>query len=134
MVHLKVSVLILFLATLEQTLGSPGHHVHHRIHVPTKIKTVYHTKIIKIPEHHHYFHEKEKPHLVKVPEHHHYFHEKEKEKPLDLHSYHPKEEDLDLQNDWESDHKNYDFEEGHNIFKKHAPAHHYKKRRPKPKH
>lgn len=46
----------------------------HRIHVPQKIKTIYHTKILKVPVHHHYFHEKEKL----VPEHHHYIHEKEK--------------------------------------------------------
>lgn len=38
--------------------------VHHRIHVPTKVKTVYITKFIKIPEHHHYFHEKEKQIVV----------------------------------------------------------------------
>ncbi|KAK4873073.1 hypothetical protein RN001_015102 [Aquatica leii] len=31
-----------------------------RIHVPTKIKTVYQTKFVKVPEHHHYFHEKVK--------------------------------------------------------------------------
>ena len=28
--------------------------------MPQQIKTVYHTKIIKVPEHHHHFHEKEK--------------------------------------------------------------------------
>lgn len=38
--------------------------VHHRIHVPAKVKTVYITKFIKIPEHHHYFHEKEKQIVV----------------------------------------------------------------------
>ncbi|CAH0545679.1 unnamed protein product [Brassicogethes aeneus] len=52
-----------------------------RIHVPQKIKTIYHTKIIKVPEHHHYFHEKEKI----VPEHHHYIHEKEKLVKFDDH-------------------------------------------------
>ncbi|XP_071057400.1 uncharacterized protein [Onthophagus taurus] len=30
-----------------------------KIHVPTKIKKVYITKYVTIPEHHHYFHEKE---------------------------------------------------------------------------
>lgn len=40
-----------------------------RIHIPQKLKTVYHTKYIKIPEHHHYFHEKVKevPHIVYPP-------------------------------------------------------------------
>ncbi|KAJ3635731.1 hypothetical protein MTP99_008618 [Tenebrio molitor] len=126
-----VSVLILFITILDQCLSSPGHHVRHRIHVPTKVKTIYHTKIIKIPEHHHYIHEKEKPHLVKVPEHHHYFHEKEKEKLVDLHDYHQKDDDLDFQPDYESDHhkSHYDFEDRHNIFKKHAPLRVYKKKK-----
>ncbi|XP_076264194.1 uncharacterized protein LOC143198716 [Rhynchophorus ferrugineus] len=55
--------------------GSKYHHVHHRIHVPQKIKTVYHTKIIKVPEHHHHFHEKEKIIIEKQEpkeEHHHH--------------------------------------------------------------
>lgn len=47
------------------------------------MKTVYVTKLVKVPEHHHYFHEKVKKEpvtkLVKVPEHHHYFHEKKKD-------------------------------------------------------
>lgn len=43
---------------------------YHRIHVPTRIKTIYHTKIIKVPEHHHYIHEKEK--IVPVVSHHHH--------------------------------------------------------------
>ncbi|XP_030762631.1 uncharacterized protein LOC115887353 [Sitophilus oryzae] len=55
------SLTVVFSTT--ECLPAPGgsvHHVHHRIHVPQKIKTVYHTKIIKVPEHHHHFHEKEK--------------------------------------------------------------------------
>lgn len=48
--------------------------VYYRIHVPQKIKTIYHTKIIKVPEHHHYIHEKTK--LIKVePPHHEDFEE-----------------------------------------------------------
>ncbi|XP_066147835.1 uncharacterized protein [Euwallacea fornicatus] len=47
--------------------GGSYHHVHHRIHVPQKIKTIYHTKIIKVPEHHHHFHEKEKIIIEKEP-------------------------------------------------------------------
>lgn len=44
--------------------------VHHKIHVPTKVKTVYRTKIVKVPEHHHYFHEEEKhtePPVLQLP-------------------------------------------------------------------
>ncbi|KAL1517956.1 hypothetical protein ABEB36_001652 [Hypothenemus hampei] len=48
------------LAIISYAQGGSYHHVHHRIHVPQKIKTIYHTKIIKVPEHHHHFHEKEK--------------------------------------------------------------------------
>ncbi|KAK5640245.1 hypothetical protein RI129_011056 [Pyrocoelia pectoralis] len=42
-----------------------------RIHVPTKIKTIY--KIIKVPQHHHYFHEKVKevPKFVPIAKDHH---------------------------------------------------------------
>lgn len=108
--------------------------------MPTKIKTIYHTKIIKVPEHHHYIHEKEKPKLIKIPEHHHYFHEKEKEKLVDIHSLqHQDDTSLDLQTalinhhqGFSNEHKDFEFEDGeHNIFKKHAPAHRYKKKSPR---
>ncbi|RZC40448.1 hypothetical protein BDFB_006376 [Asbolus verrucosus] len=120
------------LATLDQSLSHPGHHVHHRIHIPTKVKTIYHTKIIKVPEHHHYIHEKEKPKLIKVPEHHHYFHEKEKEKLVDLHDFHHQEEDdHGFQHDYENEHhrSSFEYDNGHSVFKKHAPSYLYKKKK-----
>ncbi|XP_063915365.1 uncharacterized protein LOC135131515 [Zophobas morio] len=128
MVVIKISTLLLLTTVLNKCLANPGHHVHHRIHIPTKIKTIFHTKIIKIPEHHHYIHEKEKPHLVKVPEHHHYFHEKEKEN-LDVNDWDNKDDDIDTHSDWESDHRG---SYGHNIFKKHVsttPRRRHKKRK-----
>ncbi|XP_060520295.1 uncharacterized protein LOC132698317 [Cylas formicarius] len=83
------------------------HHMHHRIHVPVKVKTVYHTKIIKVPEHHHHFHEKEKTYVIEKPKpvpvavpvpvhHHHKLLEEEKFSDLDHFGGHE-----------------------HNIFKKH---------------
>ncbi|XP_019757865.1 uncharacterized protein LOC125505452 [Dendroctonus ponderosae] len=63
---------VIFMATVGfavvNSLPAGGsYHVHHRIHVPQKIKTIYHTKIIKVPEHHHHFHEKEKIIIEKEP-------------------------------------------------------------------
>uniref|UniRef100_A0A6P7GG71 Histidine-rich glycoprotein-like n=1 Tax=Diabrotica virgifera virgifera TaxID=50390 RepID=A0A6P7GG71_DIAVI len=102
-----VGVVFLMLFMLVQVNSAPGHthhHVHHRIHVPHKVKTVYHTKIIKVPEHHHYYHEKEK--IVPVEVH--------KEEPI----YPPlKEEDFG-----EISHHHSLYGSEHNILKKHAPA------------
>ncbi|XP_045461793.1 uncharacterized protein LOC123671936 [Harmonia axyridis] len=78
-----------------------AHREYHRIHVPTRIKTIYHTKIVKVPEHHHYIHEKEK--IVPVVSHHHHStHHKSssygeiEDSALEYHqadSYHPLDED-----------------------------------------
>ncbi|CAG9824813.1 unnamed protein product [Phaedon cochleariae] len=83
--------------------------VHHRIHVPQKIKTIYHTKIVKVPEHHHYFHEKEKIIQVEAPK---------KEHPI----YPPlKEEDV---GDFSAlDHNDHYFGESRqSVQKKRAPT------------
>ncbi|XP_074038517.1 uncharacterized protein [Leptinotarsa decemlineata] len=63
---LLLSMYFLLETTCSPNPGNTHHHIHHRIHVPHKIKTIYRTKIIKVPEHHHYFHEKEKIY-VEVP-------------------------------------------------------------------
>nr|CAH7755474.1 unnamed protein product [Callosobruchus chinensis] len=83
--------------------------VRHRIHVPQKIHKIYHTKIIKVPEHHHYFHEKEK--IIQI------------EKPKEEVHYPPlKEEEV---GDFD-DHQHALSESwggtSHNIFKKHVSS------------
>ncbi|KAL3275935.1 hypothetical protein HHI36_020669 [Cryptolaemus montrouzieri] len=84
-----------------------AHRVYHRIHVPTKIKTIYHTKIVKVPEHHHYIHEKEKYVPLETHLHHHQSHHK---------SYSSlKEDDTELEyeqavNSYEPQDDHYDFE------------------------
>ncbi|KAJ8922424.1 hypothetical protein NQ315_004370, partial [Exocentrus adspersus] len=101
----------------------PGyHHVRHRIYVPTKIKTIHHTKIIKVPEHHHYFHEKEKI-ILEAPHHHKDEHKLGfKDLEVKLPSFEHGDEGLD--NFSGSYHSGSDLYggEGHNIFKKHAIA------------
>ncbi|KAJ8971915.1 hypothetical protein NQ314_000487 [Rhamnusium bicolor] len=85
--------------------------VHHRIYVPQQIKTIHHTKIVKVPEHHHYFHEKEKIIHIETPH---------KEEELKLPSF--EHDHLDDFSELET-HDSYYHEGGeHNIFKKHAPA------------
>ncbi|KAK9880886.1 hypothetical protein WA026_013214 [Henosepilachna vigintioctopunctata] len=101
-----VSLRIIFLLAVI-IVAVESHRVYHRIHVPTKIKTIYHTKIIKVPEHHHYIHEKEK--IVPVETHHHH-------SPLhDIDTYSKLKDDID---DFEYEqaidsykhHENFEFE------------------------
>ncbi|XP_056630782.1 uncharacterized protein LOC130441224 [Diorhabda sublineata] len=107
LVDVKFLMIFLFVQVINSAPipGNTHHHVHHRIHVPQKIRTIYRTKIIKVPEHHYHYHEKEK--LVPIEVH--------KDDPV----YPPlHEEEIGIHN-----HSPYDDE--HNILKKHAP--HYPK-------
>ncbi|CAH1990933.1 unnamed protein product [Acanthoscelides obtectus] len=89
--------------------GGSHHHVRHRIHVPQKIHKIYHTKIIKVPEHHHYFHEKEK--IIQV------------EKPKEEVHYPPlKEEELGEYDDHQQALSESWGGASHNIFKKHVSS------------
>ncbi|XP_044758673.1 uncharacterized protein LOC123316585 [Coccinella septempunctata] len=109
---------------------------YHRIHVPTRIKTIYHTKIIKVPEHHHYIHEKEK--LVPVVSHHHHSsHHKSssytdvdvEESKLEYHqaadNYQPLDED-----DFELD--SYRIASDYLPSYKKTPKIHHKRKKPRP--
>nr|CAI5825899.1 unnamed protein product [Callosobruchus analis] len=89
--------------------GGTHHHVRHRIHVPQKIHKIYHTKIIKVPEHHHYFHEKEK--IIQI------------EKPKEEVHYPPlKEEEVGEYDDHQHALSESWGGHSHNIFKKHVSS------------
>ncbi|XP_050298331.1 uncharacterized protein LOC126737459 [Anthonomus grandis grandis] len=112
---IRVPLLFVSLNLLVEVYGNPQpggtYHVHHRIHVPQKIKTIYHTKIIKVPEHHHHFHEKEKIIIEKEKpkeEYHHPIILKEEEHHSDWtglseDSFYKKKRDAKLSDDEEED-------------------------------
>lgn len=89
--------------------------MHHRIIVPQRIKTIYHTKIVKVPEHHHYFHEKEK--IIQLETSHHKDDHKTELKDV---RYPPLDnDDFDDFSDFHPGDHHYSGAR-HNIFKKHA--------------
>ncbi|XP_025829632.1 uncharacterized protein LOC108732738 [Agrilus planipennis] len=93
---------------MQSLILSEGKDVRVRLHVPKHIKTIYKTKIIKVPEHHHYIHHEKKEEAfepLKIPQYHHFFHD-ENEKIKQKHRYNHRHDESD-----EDDNKKLTLEE-----------------------